>query len=323
MADLTYNETYKYMEMCPSLTLPNFMPDDIIDYLKTISIESGFKYGFLINPLLSTISQLMAQSSILTLRTYTERCTLFTAVVATSASGKSPSTKVIRQAYRKYERFEEIPLTESKIVNPATVEGFLRHIKKLENVLCLYEEALTYLHSAYITNERLIIENPRVNISIFGQPSIFLKLVHDEMRSKDDGLIHRFLLMGVERKSLTAKEIMESPRKLCCLSIIFYFISKLNQEAIQFRLDEQAILRFNDIYDKIGQKIDVANRIDGFISAMLGKTCSLILKLAMIFHMFEYAFYLVKNNEQLNREILNEVHKEWGCEVHANSLFFL
>ncbi|CAF1072925.1 unnamed protein product, partial [Brachionus calyciflorus] len=101
------------------------------------------------------------------------------------------------------------------------------------NVVCLYEEALRFLsafgmyngnashdRSVYlemsggpdeftrdITNERLIIDQPRVNISLSGQPSIFIKLVQDELTSKDDGLIHRFLLMGVEQKSFTSENI--------------------------------------------------------------------------------------------------------------------
>ena len=59
----------------------------------------------------------MANSSIFTLRTYTERCSLYTAVVAASSSGKSPALKVVKDALRKVESYEEIPLEKSKILN--------------------------------------------------------------------------------------------------------------------------------------------------------------------------------------------------------------
>ncbi|CAF1072947.1 unnamed protein product [Brachionus calyciflorus] len=96
---------------------------------------------------------------------------------------------------------------------------------------------------------------------------------------------------------------------MCCLSTIFYFIAKLNEVPNKFRLDTQASVFFNKIYDKIGELIHQANPVDGFVCALLGKTCSQVLKLTMVLHMFAYSFKLVDNQKELNRENLSEQHK--------------
>ncbi|CAF0941773.1 unnamed protein product [Brachionus calyciflorus] len=69
MNDITYIASVKIISVCDKIKQPIFLKEDILNYINLISIESGFKYEFLISPLKAKISHLMSNSSIMALKT--------------------------------------------------------------------------------------------------------------------------------------------------------------------------------------------------------------------------------------------------------------
>ncbi|RNA24789.1 hypothetical protein BpHYR1_001524 [Brachionus plicatilis] len=346
---IKFEESIKIVRKCFGIQYPSIFDDQISNFLNSISTEHGTSTGFLLCPLITAISNLMGMSYVTALRSLKETCVLYTSLIGLASTGKSPAMKIVKDAYRQVEKFSSVPYEKSKFINAATVEGLLRHTKSLKYVLSFFDEASTFfgaiamykgassasydrsvflelyngpdVYQRDISGERLVLENPRLNLCLLGHPSLFIGLVTNEAQQNDDGLIQRFLLCAPDPGFIDWNTISNAGPKCCSLSVIFYLILKSNEKPIRYILDEEANHEFELIFSKYRKYVQHFHDKDGFLSAICGKAASQVLRLSMIFHCFEIVFNLLMKNISLDKFEINLSHQEFAENLSATDNF--
>jgi len=104
-------------------------------------------------------------------------------------------------------------------------------------------------YSRSLKSKSTRITNPRFNLTMFGHPRVFIQMVKKEMEKADDGLLQRFLICAPVPVILFSSDIMQCKPVSFDISVIFFIIKKLNQENVMLTLDEEASVKFNEVFD--------------------------------------------------------------------------
>jgi len=72
---------------------------------------------------------------------------IFAALIAKPATGKSGGLKLIRRELRELENFRNVEPKQSKLLNPATVEAMIHYLELYGTIVCLWDESNQFLGS--------------------------------------------------------------------------------------------------------------------------------------------------------------------------------
>ena len=95
-----------------------------------------------------------------------------------------------------------------------------------------------------------------------------MELLKNEKGSKDDGLVHRFLINAPKPVFHLAEDMMLAPELNCSLRTILYLIYKNNlTESNIMRLSDDAALQFSFYFDQNRKMIEASynKKTDTFI----------------------------------------------------------
>ena len=113
------------------------------------------------------------------------------------------------------------------------------------------------------------IDNPRFNLALFGHPGNVIQMVKKKFEKSDDGLLQRFLISAPDPVVLFSTAIMNCKPITFDLSVIFSIAKKLNTEDILLTLDNEASVKFNEVYDFYKTYISKLMYDEGSVSYVL------------------------------------------------------
>jgi hypothetical protein len=133
--------------------------------------------------------------------------------------------------------------------------------------------------SRVLSKETFVIENPRLNICMLGHPHEFIKLMREDKKKRDDGLMQRFLSncpMPQFYSMEFIKEARNTERKFS-MSILLYVIKRLHDRTIlndlnikqplpiKYCLDRESEKLFSETYSEYKEVSQSMNNNDTFI----------------------------------------------------------
>jgi hypothetical protein len=119
------------------------------------------------------------------------------------------------------------------------------------------------------------IDEPRLNITMGGQPDAWMIMMDELKTSSGDGFIHRFLLHAPNFNPICLKprsDKKENGTKQCSLCSIYFVAAQLNKSKKNFRLDNDAVELFDarhDYYNQLGVRYGYDAPFIRFLSCLV------------------------------------------------------
>lgn len=133
-------------------------------------------------------------------------------------------------------------------------------------------------------------------MSLNGHPFYFINLLRSERNSYDDGLFQRFLVCAPKPPYISAAQMRATPKPKITLHCMFYFVHCLHFGQRHNYTFEKAALDIIDIeYDLAKNRVMIANEFDSFFGASIGKTITLMVRLAMCIKALKTAVISISN----------------------------
>lgn len=105
-------------------------------------------------------------------------------------------------------------------------------------------------------------------------------MINEEKENFDDGLSQRFLICCPRPLFSSFDEISSTPEPKISLVKILYVIGELHKTQREYLLSEAAIKTYGSYYSKFRMFVRECDNVDGFLSAMFGKSATMLLRLA-------------------------------------------
>ena len=139
-----------------------------------------------------------------------------------------------------------------------------------------------------LCNKSSVVTNPRLNISLLGHPSFFIKAMREEQQIRDDGLMQRFLSCCPKPKFDSASEINEARtnQRKFSFSVLLYVVARIhnrldgyeseepNQEKPtlnEYSFSKSALTEFDKTYTEYRSISKDMNDVDVFIRYLFNK----------------------------------------------------
>jgi hypothetical protein len=339
MQDLSKSKLVsKISSITARIQLKPFADELTTEILTGTSHRSCVPVGYLLPPLLTSISHYMGNSKIVATDTLSESFILYTACLGNPATGKTPALKIVTNAVYELDNANGIDPKESQVANGATVEGLIDLLNDFKSVISLYDEGASFLGTMGRYNNngasydrsvilelfnglqrfnrdlksgRQRIPNPRVNLALMSHIHVWYKLMIEERESFSDGLCQRFLLAAPEPLyDIEFEDTIGIPQPKCSIVCLFYFIQKLNSIPIVYYFEDKAKIQFGRYFNGFRALCRLSNaQSEVFISALYGKCNSLLLRLCGIIQNIKYVVKKVSNMRSCHFESIKEEFK--------------
>lgn len=174
---------------------------------------------------------------------------------------------------------------------------------------------------------RTRINNPRLNLTILGHPSVFIRMIAEEKDNFDDGLVQRFLISCPKPSYSSYDEIINTPAPKIALVKILHVICEMHVTPMEFVLNADGSKCFNKLFTKYRKFVEKCDTHDGFLGAMFGKSITMILRLSGVLSALNSAigflnFFPKRNVDCLDGEFMDWVKGNLENFVQLNPSLF-
>ena len=131
---------------------------------------------------------------------------------------------------------------------------------------------------------------------LLGHPFYFINLLKHERMFYDDGLFQRFLFVAPMPPYITAEQMRATPPSKMAMHSLFYFIYVTHFEKKRnytFSIEAQKIIDYQ--FNLCRERVRMVNEFDSFIGALIGKSLTHLVRIAMAFKAMEVAAETIKD----------------------------